>query len=230
MNDCEISKSSWQKPSQFMKDWKVNAIPLYIVSDFSLYMNVVLAVERYLAVCHPLFTVRHPAMKKSSIYIAWAIVFTFIKDIGLCTRFVCHHWDWIACPDMTRGYTISYIFSWSLTYLTVGFLIILCILTIVKLKMKNNDRDLARQNLPTEAENSIIENKLVLICLINSILAIISEMNSYIFLLVTWIKYELITCQTIHWCLLILNNVFNFPVYMIILQFNCIKIKIVNTF
>ena len=61
--------------------------------------------------------------------------------------------------------------------------------------------------------------KLVLIGVINSILGIVSEITMWIVFFVSLAAYKTSSCLTFAWCLFMLNNVLNFPVYLII--FNC---------
>ena len=52
---------------------------IFIASDFSLSLNVALALERYLSFCQPMWTVHHPWLKKSLVYIASALLLSSIK-------------------------------------------------------------------------------------------------------------------------------------------------------
>ena len=70
---------------EVIKSWKDFYSPMHIASDLSLSLNVCLALERYLKVCHPLLTVRYPLLKNSLLYIGIAIVFNHQR------RLLVHH-------------------------------------------------------------------------------------------------------------------------------------------
>ena len=192
-----------------------------IASDFSLSLNVALAFERYLAICHPLYSARNPVFKKSLLYILSAMMFSSIKDIHLYTSIVCHYSGITYDPEV-RGYTILFIFSVFLTFVAVVVLTVLCALTICKLKKTDPDRDFVRQNIQA-GPNSNNERKLVLIGVINSILGIVSELTMWVVFFVSLAAYKNSSCLTFSWCLFIMNNVLNFPVYLIIFHCKCIS-------
>ena len=190
------------------------------------------ALERSLAICHPLYTLRHPALKNSPVYLICAIAFSFAKDIGWYTNFICNFWG-IKWESESRDYTVLLMFSVLLTFVSVTVMTVLCVLTICKLQKPDPDRILVRQNSRTSRAsraNTNIERKLVIIGVINTILGIISEMAMWIIFVVSWATYKCPSCLTFTWCLWILNNVLNFPVYLAIFHCGCgsLQMKIQN--
>ena len=142
------------------------------------------------------------------------------KDICWYTNIVCHCIG-ITWETEVQDRALLFIFSVALTFLEVVVLIVLSVLTIYKLKKDDPDRVLVRQNVQV-GTNTKIEHKLVVIGVINSILAVTSEVSCWVVLFISLASYKPHSCPSHDaWCLFILNNVLNIPVYLIILKGNC---------
>ena len=140
--------------------------------------------------------------------------FTTVKDICWYALSMCHYgrivWD-----SQIRDVSILIALSQSLGAVQVVIMTILSALTIYTLKRSDPDRDLARQNIRRVGVITKLERKLVVVGVITSVAAIVSEIAGPVGFYSCHSMFSNVpTCLSFAFGLFILNNVFNIPIYL----------------
>ena len=144
--------------------WKIIFTPVHVTSDFSLGLNVSLAMERYFSVCHPLSMIRHPYLKKLSFYIRLTTVFVVLKDSCWYVTTVSHvlvitNWD-----SEVLVTSLLTLFSSAMAFAAVIAITLLNVLTVFKLRRKDPAIEASRVTFP----NTKLEHKLIVIGIVTS--------------------------------------------------------------
>ena len=108
-----------------------------------------------------------------------------------------------------------------LTFVAVIVMTTLGVLTIYKLMKRDPEQELARQNNQERSDSTQL--KLIVIGIVSSILCIVSEVSGWVLTLIFQQDFSPISIEVnFGMCLFVLNNVLNFPVYLIVFFGNCI--------
>ena len=182
--------------------------------DFSLGLNVSLALERYFSVCHSLSTIKHPYLKKWSFYIRFATVFVGLKDSCWYLTTVSHALVITTWDSEVLVTSLLILFSAAMAFAAATAITIVNTLTIIKLRKKDPVIEASRVTNP----NNELERKLIIIGIVTSLFAIGSEMCSWVCFFLFSEFFDLSTSLLLSWCIFITNKVFNCPTYIVIIE------------